>query len=101
MELFAVRMAGEMCLDAAIPLIIARLKEGGEGTELVTEQCECALVKIGGPERPVLLTLDELERLVEDLAGISNHAEDQNVRAEVERLYEKADALIDSFGDEE
>ena len=53
------------------------------------------------PDRPALLTLDELERLVEDLAGISNHVEDQNFRAEVERLYEKADALLDSFSDEE
>jgi uncharacterized protein YchJ len=48
MEAFAVRMAGEMRLDAAVPLIIAKLKEGGEEADWLREQCETALVKIGG-----------------------------------------------------
>jgi len=53
------------------------------------------------PDRPVLLTLDEMEQLVEDLAAVSNHAENQNFRAEVKCLYEKVDALIDSISDDE
>ena len=48
METFAVRMAGEMGLESAIPLIIAKLKEGGEEAEWLREQCEVALAKIGG-----------------------------------------------------
>jgi hypothetical protein len=48
METFAVRMAGEMRLEAAVPLIIAKLKERGEDAEWLTEQGESALVKIGG-----------------------------------------------------
>ena len=48
METFAVRMAGEMRLDAAIPLIIAKLKEAGKEADWLREQCESALVKIGG-----------------------------------------------------
>lgn len=48
METFAVRMAGEMRLQAAIPLIIAKWKEGGEEAEWLSEQCDSALVKIGG-----------------------------------------------------
>lgn len=48
METFAVRMAGEMRLVPAIPLIIAKLKEGDEEDEWLREQCETALMKIGG-----------------------------------------------------
>ena len=48
MEVFAVKMAGAMRLEPAIPLIIAKLKEGDEEDEWLTEQCESALVKIGG-----------------------------------------------------
>ena len=47
-ETFAVRIAGEMRLEAAIPLIIAKLKEGGEEADWLREECESALVKIGG-----------------------------------------------------
>ena len=53
------------------------------------------------PDRPALLTLDEMEQLVEDLAAGSKRAEDQTTRAETDRLYDKVDALIDSFSDEE
>lgn len=48
METFAVRIAGEMCLDAAVPLIVAKLKEGSEEAEGFREQCETALMEIGG-----------------------------------------------------
>lgn len=48
MEVFAVRMAGEMRLEPAVPLIIEKLKEGGEEAEWLGEQCEAALMKIGG-----------------------------------------------------
>ena len=48
METFAVRMAGEMRLEAAVPLIIAKLKEGDEEADWLWEECESALVKIGG-----------------------------------------------------
>ncbi len=48
METFAVRMAGEMRLDAAVPLIIAKLKEDVEEAEWLTAQCDSALAKIGG-----------------------------------------------------
>jgi hypothetical protein len=48
MEIFAVKMAGEMRLEPAIPLIIAKLREGDEEDEWLNEQCESALVKIGG-----------------------------------------------------
>jgi len=48
METFAVRMAGEMRLEPAIPLVIDKLKEGGEEAEWLTNQCEFALAKIGG-----------------------------------------------------
>jgi hypothetical protein len=48
METFAVKIAGEMRLVPAISLIIAKLKEGGEEDEWLREQCETALVKIGG-----------------------------------------------------
>ena len=40
METFAVRMAGEMRLEAAIPLIIAKLKEDEEEPDWLTQQCE-------------------------------------------------------------
>ena len=43
---------------------------------------------------PARFTLDELERLAEYLAAASN-AEDQTIRVEVDRLYEKVDALIE------
>ena len=48
MDAFAVRIAGEMRLDAAIPLIITKVKEGGEEAVWLREQCEATLVKIGG-----------------------------------------------------
>ena len=48
METFAVRMAGEMRLEPAIPLIITKLKERGEEAKWLNELCESALVKIGG-----------------------------------------------------
>jgi hypothetical protein len=48
MEALAVRMAGEMRLEAAVPLITAKLKEGGEEAEWLNQQCELALTKIGG-----------------------------------------------------
>ena len=50
METFAVRMAGQMRLEAAIPLLVSKLKEGGEEAEWLSEQCESALVRIGGDE---------------------------------------------------
>ena len=53
------------------------------------------------PDRPALLTLDEMQQLVEDLAAASKRAEDQTTRAEVDRLYDKVDALIDLFSDQE
>ncbi|NQU24707.1 MAG: hypothetical protein HQ567_25780 [Candidatus Nealsonbacteria bacterium] len=53
------------------------------------------------PDQPAFLTLDELEQLVENLAAASKRAEDQTTRAEIDRLYDKVDALIDSFSDEE
>jgi hypothetical protein len=48
METFAVRIAGEMLLTSAIPLLIAKLKEGSEDGEWLCEQCETALIRIGG-----------------------------------------------------
>lgn len=48
METFAVRMAGEMRLQAAIPLIIAKLNDGGEEAEWLSDECESALGIIGG-----------------------------------------------------
>jgi hypothetical protein len=48
METFAVRMAGEMRLDAAVSLIVAKLKTAGEEADWLTEECDSALVKIGG-----------------------------------------------------
>ncbi|MGO9111198.1 MAG: SEC-C metal-binding domain-containing protein [Thermoguttaceae bacterium] len=48
METFAVRMAGEMRLDAAVPLILDKLKEVGEEAEWLCQECEAALAKIGG-----------------------------------------------------
>ena len=45
METFAVRIAGEMRLETAIPLLIGKSKEDGEW---LGEQCETALTKIGG-----------------------------------------------------
>jgi hypothetical protein len=48
MAAFAVRMAGGMRLESAIPLIIAKLKESDEEAEWVAEQCDSALVQIGG-----------------------------------------------------
>ena len=48
METFAVRMAGEMRLDAAIPIIVAKLKESEEDADWFNSQCESALVQIGG-----------------------------------------------------
>lgn len=47
MEIFAVRMAGEMRLEAAIPHIIAKMEDEEEDGWLAGE-CESALVKIGG-----------------------------------------------------
>ena len=51
--------------------------------------------------RPIRFTLDELEQLAEDLAAASDRAEDQTIWAEIDRLYDKVDALITSFSDEE
>lgn len=53
------------------------------------------------PDRPIRLTLDELEQLAENLAAASKRAEDQSFRAEVDRLYDKVEALIDLFSDQE
>ena len=50
METFAVRMAGQMRLEPAIPLLIGKLKEEDEEAGWLREQCEVALVKIGGDE---------------------------------------------------
>ncbi len=47
MEIFAIRMAGEMRLEAATPLIIAKLKEADENDDWLMEECETALAKIG------------------------------------------------------
>lgn len=47
METFAVKMAGEMRLEAAIPLIIVKLKECDEDGEWLRGECETALLKIG------------------------------------------------------
>ena len=49
------------------------------------------------PNRPVLLTLDELEQLAEDLAAAKNHAKSEEFRTEVDRLYDKVVALSDSL----
>ena len=49
------------------------------------------------PDRPVLLTLDELEQLAEDLAAAKNHAKNEEFRTEVDRLYDKVVALSDSL----
>ena len=51
------------------------------------------------PDRPVLLTLDELEQLAVNLAAAWKRAEHQEVLAEVDRLYDKVDALIDLSSD--
>ena len=51
------------------------------------------------PDRPVRLTLGELERLAKDLDGMSHRAEYQNCLAEIKHLYKKVDTLLDSFGD--
>lgn len=48
METFAVRMAGEMRLEAAVPLIVVKLMEVGGEAEWLAEQCRSALVRIGG-----------------------------------------------------
>jgi hypothetical protein len=48
MEGFAVRMAGEMRLEAAIPLVIAKLEEDDEGAEWLNRLCEETLEQIGG-----------------------------------------------------
>jgi len=48
METFAVRMAREMRLEPAIPLIIGKLKEGGEEAEWLADECKSALAEIGG-----------------------------------------------------
>ncbi len=51
------------------------------------------------PDRPAQLTLDELERLAEDLAAASRRAEDQTIRAETDRLYGRVDTLIELSND--
>lgn len=61
METFAVRMAGQMRLEPAIPLLIGKLKEEDEEAEWLREQCEIALVKIGGDEvKPAIPILTEM-----------------------------------------
>ena len=47
MELFMVRLAGEMRLDAAVPHIIDKLREADEHADLLFEEAERALVQIG------------------------------------------------------
>ena len=47
MELFMVNLAGEMRLDAAVPLIIAKLRDAEERADLLFEEAERALVQIG------------------------------------------------------
>lgn len=73
-----------------------------DGVLLLDDDDELAQAIRDAPlNRPALLTLDEMEELVEDLAAASKRAEDQTTRAEIDRIYDKVDALIDSFGDEE
>lgn len=47
-EVFAVRIAGEMQLEAAIPLIIAKLKDCDEDDDWFFEECTRAFLKISG-----------------------------------------------------
>jgi hypothetical protein len=47
MELFMVNLAGEMRLDAAVPHIVAKLLDAEEEADLLFDQGEQALVKIG------------------------------------------------------
>lgn len=100
METFAVWMAGEMRLEAAIPLIIAKLNEGGEEAEWLAAQCDSALVKIGGDAtvqaaaimyrqggwRPRMAACSVLEHIHNDLAvttalGFLPNEENGTIRA--------------------
>ncbi len=73
-----------------------------DGVLLLDDDDELAqAIRDTPPDRFALLTLDEMEQRVEDLAAASKRAEDQAIRAEVDRLYDKFDALIASFSDEE
>ena len=47
MELFVVSLAGEMRLEAAVPHIIAKLREVDEHADLLFEETERALIEIG------------------------------------------------------
>lgn len=70
---------------------------------LLLEDDEAIAQAIQGapPDRPVRLTLDEMEQLLEDLAAASKRAEHREFQTEVDRLYDKVDALIDASSDEE
>ncbi len=46
-ELFVVSIAGEMRLDAAVPHIVAKLREADDDAELLFQDAEKALVQIG------------------------------------------------------
>jgi hypothetical protein len=46
MELFTIRIAGEMRLDAAVPFIVVKLREAEEEADLLFEEAEGALVLI-------------------------------------------------------
>ena len=45
MECFAARMAGEMRLEAAVPLLVGKLK--GDGGDSLNQECERTFVKVG------------------------------------------------------
>jgi hypothetical protein len=60
MEGFAVRMAGEMRLQAAIPLLVAKLRQGDDEGDWLSELSQEALEKIGG--NAVVLTVADLFR---------------------------------------
>ena len=49
MQCFAARMAGEMRLEAAVPLLIAKLEQFVDA-DFMDEQCSRALVQIGGDD---------------------------------------------------
>lgn len=101
METFAVRMAGEMRLEPAIPLIIGKLQEGGEEAEWLTDQCEIALAKIGSDG--VILAAAEMYRhgdwyLRMAACNVLQHVHsDLAVSTALEFLHNEEDGTIRAF----
>ena len=71
-----------------------------ENLTLLPLEYEAMLKKVH-PERPLLLTLDDLEDFSGYVVAESNHTTNKKLRKVLDSAFEKMTALLDKFTDEE